>query len=194
MKMNRNRRSRRSNGELTPYRGSIRLPVGSGLDPRTEKHNLTEIYTATANGSGELRGYTATSNVSGALDWANFVGIYEEFRVLGIRVEYHNSYNDAYDPGRGNFAGLMADTHVPVIGPPGNVGDVGQFVNWKTFKSGRSCTHEWRARGVEELQFSNTNAVLPNHGGITWYVNQLNAGTDYGQYVITYLVEFRGRR
>lgn len=194
-KMRRSRRSRRGPAnDLTPYRGSIRLPNSSGLDPRTIKENLTLIYTATANGSGELRDYCSTSTVSSALDWSSFVDTYSEFRVLGIRVEFHNSYNNSYDPGRGNFAGLMASVHTPLSGPPGSAGDVGQYVNWKTLRSGAPCVHEWRARGVEEMLFSSTTAVLPNHGGLIWYCNQLNPGTDYGQYVITFLVEFRGRR
>lgn len=188
------RRLLRGNGELIPYSGPIRMPTGNGLDLRTVKQNLTSIYTATSNAAGVLSDYVKTSDVAVALDWSSFVAVYEEFRVVGIRMEYHNYYNGSFNTTRPPAAGLIADTHVPVTAPPTALGDVGQFVNWKTFNTGTKVVAEWRARGTEELQFSNTNATLPNFGGLLWYVRDLAVGGDYGQYVITFLVEFRGRR
>lgn len=155
--------------------------------------NLTFQYPANSSSSGVMSDVFGTNQVTGALDWSSFASVWSEARVRGIRVEYVPFYNGTYNTSLYHSTGAACDRHVPVS-TLSSLGDALTVPNWKAIRSSAGWVKEWRARGVEESAFESTAGSLINHGGVQCYMGDLTASESYGNYYITFAVEFRGRQ
>jgi len=192
-KSKQSRRSHNSNrDDVGPYTGPIRLNNPS-TSMRTERMNLMLFDVATSSAPGLLSFSYKTSSVTSASDWAGLAGIFEEFRVVAFEVKYLPYADGAYNPTLKPSSGCMATVHVPGEAAPAGADVVATHDTWSPWYSYREKTVSWRARSIEELQWVVTSTVN-DAGAIIGAINELAGSTTYGKFVVTFVVEFRGRR
>lgn len=188
----RNRRPR-SNNELSPWRGPIRLQTHSGLDAQIHRTNLSQVSSFSSTAGGIIASYENTQNVQFTTDWAAVGNLFQEYRVLGLQLHWEPHYNDTYSAALAQSAGAISVDHGPVSSSPISLDEVTQVQTYRVWKSGKPLTLQWRARGSEELQWVPTSTTN-NQGGFRWYISGLTNLTLYGKMYYTYLVEFRSRK
>lgn len=187
------RRSKgRGGGEILEYRGPVQLPAGA-LDQRITSINMTNAASADTTGAGLMAYQWNTTNATSCTDWGSAANIYQEYRVVGMRLHYINSFNGSYNATIPPFTGAVAVYHQPVTAVPASLDEVLQNADFKYVHTGSSFTVEWKARGPEEMAFIDVSATN-NHGGFKLYANTGAFSTSYGRFVMTYLIQFRGRK
>lgn len=167
----------------------------NGQDSRPVKANLSYTFIMSSDGSGVLRNIVRAPGLLSSSDWLFYADLYQEYRVLALELQYMPFFNGSYDAALVQGAGAVNTVHIPLASLPTSLDEVVQHVTWSPFKTSNSFKKDWKMFGVEEATFVQTNAVaLSNHGGVTFYCDGLTPNIDYGRGVVTYLVEFRGRR
>lgn len=191
------RTTRRSStpGLSLSYSGPIRLNTFDGQDSKPIKANLSYSFLMTSSAGGVLANIIRGPGLLSTSDWLFYADLYQEYRVLGMELQYMPYFNGTYSATVTQGSGATDVVHTPLTTPPSSLDEVVQHVTWSPFKTSSGFKKHWRMFGVEESTFSDVaNAATVNHGGITFYCDNLSANTDYGRGVVTYLVEFRGRK
>lgn len=186
-----NRRNRRGDSELH-YSGPIHLRSG-GLDRTITRANLCFNSNAQSSAGGKFDGAWLTSQVTSCTDWSAYASVYQEYRVVAMEVRWLNRYNSTYTATAAPGFGAMSVWHIPTVPTAVSIDEVVQNSNHKLWNTGQRLTMEWRARGTEEMQFTST-AGSSSHGGIQVYAEGCSASTLYGTWILTFTVEFRGRK
>lgn len=186
-----NRRAQRNSSELH-YTGPIHLRSG-GLDSRITRVNLNFSSNAQSSSAGKFDGAWVSSQVTSCTDWTSFANVYQEYRVVGMEVKWLNRYNSTFSTSAAPGFGAMAVYHTPTIPTPVSIDEVVQNANHKLWNTGRPLTIQWRARGTEEMAWAST-ASSSSHGGIQIYAEGCTASSLYGCWILTFTVEFRGRK
>lgn len=184
-----------SNGLTLTYGGPIRLSTDMGKDSKPIKVNLTYAFDIQSDSTGAAYNRINIPGLASTTEFVSYGGLYQEFRVLGIELSYVPFFNGSYSAALEQGSGATAIVHIPLTTNPANLDDVLQYATWKPFRTSTPSKHVWRMFGVEESTFASTAAVTSvNHGGIVYYVNGLTPSQTYGKGMVTFLVEFRGRR
>ncbi len=178
--------------ELTAYTGPVHLPTRDGLDNRTTRLNLSISTTAGSGVTGEISGYF-TTDVTSTTDWSSVSSVYQEYRVLAMEVRYIPLYTVPVAGGNLPAVGAMDYVHYNGATAPTSLDQVLQNANHKVWHTHKPLAMHWKMRGTEEASWTYTGAAV-DHGSIRWFVNGASASVNYGKFVITYLVECRGRR
>lgn len=186
------RSSRRGQGrdDLSPYSGPIRLDV-SEVRPRVDRINLMRSFPVISNGGGELILNVTPGSVTSANDWGNFSNSYKEYRVVAMEVKYLPKYvvNDTVVNAS---SGAMAISHTGATTSPASLSDVVSYGNWKPWYTAKPSTTVFRARGAEELQWGPVTAAN-DIGSVVGYIADSTGSVVYGNFVLSYVVEFRNR-
>jgi len=187
------RNASRGSQEVTIYRGPVILPAGPS-DARITSANMT-VYSGPGSSSpaGTLTSFWPTTGVTSCTDWASFANVYSEYRVVGMRLTWQNIFNQSYDSTRIPAVGAVGVYHIPITTAPATVDEVVQNANYKLWNSNAPLMIEWKARGTEEMAWIATSATN-GHGGFRMIATGGAASTQYGAYVITFCVQFRGRQ
>ncbi len=185
-------RSRNNRTTSNGYRGPVRLPTGDGLDLRVTRANLTIDINASSTAGGILAGYINSDGCTGSPDWAGFAAVYTEFRVLGYTVQWRPYYNNTYSSSLAHGVGAIRVLHGGGGATQGSLGAITASDTYKLMHSGQPVVIDSRARGYEELQWQNVGSYSPTMT-VEYYVSGLTASTSYGRFIVTYLVEFKGR-
>jgi hypothetical protein len=193
-KMSRSRRTSTPGLSLS-YSGPVRLSTRAGQDSKPVKVNLSYSFAVDSDGSGVVSNFLYGPGLVSSSDWSSYADVYQEYRVLAIAFDYMPYYNGAFSTVQAQGSGAINVVHTPLLGPPTSIDEVVQHVTWSPFRTSASCHKEWRMFGVEESPFSDVaNVSSVNHGGITFFCDNLTASRGYGRGIVTYLVEFRGRK
>ncbi len=153
---------------------------------------LHEARTLASNGSGVIAATAVYSNPSTAANWGHMSNAYDEFRVLACRLKYvpFNGYNKvvATQSCLPLYVALDRDS----AGTPAAVTDITDCDSATIFDSERVWSiDEYRMNGSRESQFATTGA--PNNlGAYLIFGNSFTASLNYGELLITWLVQFRG--
>lgn len=181
-------------GLTLSYGGPVRLNTFNGQDSRPIKVNLSYTFTMSSDATGVLRNIIRGPGLTSSSDWVFYTDLYQEYRVLAIELEYMPFFNGTYNPSLLQGSGAINVVHTPLAGLPSSLDDIVQYSTWSPLKTSNSFKKDWKMFGVEESVFTPTSAILANHGGIQFYCDSLTPNSSYGRGVVTYLVEFRGRR
>jgi hypothetical protein len=193
--MRRNTRKGGNNrAEQLSYSGPVRLPTADGLDAKITRVNLSTTYTLASDSAGGISAVAATSDVTTTGDWSSYVNLYQEYRVVGIELRYVPNYNGTYTSTVVVTTGVTASFHVPFLGTSPNIDTVVQNATWKPWRSSTSSITHWKMRGSEEAQFTQVGATPANHGYIELFAPGATVSTLYGRVIVTFLVDYRGRR
>lgn len=177
------------------YSGPTRLNTYNGQDSRPVKVNLSYSFTIGSDAAGIASNIIRGPGLLSTSDWTSYANVYQEFRVLAMELRYMPFFNGSYDAALVQGSGATDVVHIPLSTPPASLDEVVQHVTWSPFRTSTPFKKTWKMFGVEESTFGNvTNAIAINHGGITFFCDSLTPNIDYGRGVVTYLVEFRGRK
>jgi len=189
------RSTNKSSGLSLEYSGPVRLNTFDGQDSRPIKANLSYSFTVGSDGSGRAVNIINSPGLTSTSDISSYADVYQEFRVLAMELHYMPFFNGTYDSSVLQGAGAVCTVHVPLSTPPGFLNEVVQHATWSPFRTSVPFKKHWKMFGVYEATFSDiANVSTINHGGIAFYCSDLTPSTDYGRGVVTYLVEFRGRK
>lgn len=176
------------------YRGPIRLPTGDGLAEDMITVNISRVVPEGSDSTGVMAGSITNADAAGSFDWAEYAGTYSEARVIAMQSEwlpyYDRTYTTSHTPGNG----LIAVAHTTPVLIPTSISEVVQRTSHKAFYSGSSIVIHYRMNSSEEGAWSNTAGGPIGHGGFMWYINNLDASTVQGQFIHTFLVQFRNRK
>jgi hypothetical protein len=149
----------------------------------------------TSSAGGVLANIIRGPGLLSTSDWLFYADLYQEYRVLGIELQYMPYFNGTFSATVTQGSGAVDVRHTPLATPPTSLNEVVQHVTWSPFRTSNAFKKHWRMFGVEESTFNAVgSAASVNHGGITFYCDNLSPNIDYGRGVVTYLVEFRGRK
>jgi len=177
---------------LVVYRGAIRT-IDRGV-PQDEVTIVTgQWIPASASGSLGMQGAVGNGNVSSSADWTRFAGLYDEYRVLGFRIDWRPHY------GWGNntviqASGLWITTHQPTNPTPfTSLNQMIDYQDWSEIHTGKQSSKEWKMSSTEESQFTPTAGPVTG-GYICWFIpTATTTSVVYGNFYVTYRVQFRGR-
>jgi hypothetical protein len=184
-------RARGTPATAIAYRGGIRNGVeNANTDLITV--NLSTAYSQSSTGAGLIANVWKTDDVTASSDFASYAATYTEYRVLGFEVEWVPLYGESVTtPAPG--IGAQAIDRSNAIGTPASLDAVIQRVSWKTWKTNKPNKMHWKMSSVEEATFTNTSATV-THGGVVNYVGSLTPSTVYGNWYVTFKVQFRNRK
>jgi hypothetical protein len=178
--------------EVSPKTVNYTGPIQSSLDKEEQDlHTFCFGFaaTCTSNGGGVIANVYGSSP-SGASDWANLIACFEEFRVLGFEVRFfpNNRYSKS------------ATTCTPLLGlvDRSSSAAISSYSAMMTHSSHKRLSLEdpWvvtaKMNSIEEAGFLSVGSAADLFW-IKFYSTGLSLSTDYGQFFITYRVQFRGR-
>lgn len=175
------------------FTGPIRNngPTGNVEDSVVEVMSFAQF---TGGSSVGLQNYQTATNVTNCADWSSFVTVYDECRVLGIELDWFPS-TDAGNSTVVHSAGLAVTTHSPVNPFPFTSITSMSDYNWKPFHTGKPLKLTWKMDSTEEAQFVPTSAVV-SQGALGFWAPYATttASNSYGMIVVTFKVQFRGRK
>lgn len=173
----------------TIYAGPIVRPADRS---ESDLHSVLLTYTEflSSDGAGVMKPIYS-DDVSGYADWASFAAVYDEYRALGLRVEYFpdNRYSKTTTICRPLITALDRN-------------DATVLASYSTAVAYASATKEsledpWvreiRMNGVEDAEFVTTSTPAAKNY-FKAYASGLSATVEYGMIVLYCLVQFRGKR
>jgi hypothetical protein len=166
-------------------------------DQRIDRHTVHFESTISSAGGGTIRANLGM-DPSAAGDWADFTSIYDEFRIVGVRIYLVSAQTNSTAINNGILAIAYDDD---TNSAPASVSAVRQYATSTvhstimTHNQGKPLTLVyWRpTTGVPPLWI---DVATPSGslGSILIAADGLTASTSYIQYALDYYVEFRGRR
>ena len=133
-------------------------------------------------------------------DWADFSGVYDEFRVLGVRLRLMSTSPNTTSANEGlvvvcfdndSSGALSTFTEGQQYTTAYIVPSIFQQTN------GKMATYTWyRPTAGKETAITWCDVATPSGstGAVKFYANGLTASTQYFAYTVELLCEFRGRR
>lgn len=191
--------SGKGNGDtgMVLYKGPI--AASSPTVAQTVRIPLRFVTLGNSSSAGYIECGISTTQVGLSNEWSSYVGLWKEYRVLGIRVQYVAWYDKSGFTGSANSlsAGVIFPYHGPLPAFQGAVSSGTLSAAWqcdgaKPFHPGVDTICEWRMRDVEEAQFISTGGTGQS-GGVYGMVPSVSASKGYGTFFVTFLVEFKGR-
>jgi len=174
------------------YRGPVKSSGGGGESTELCVVQMTKTYENIAGSSIGLQINVNTGQVTSCPDWASASGVYEEYRILAMCVEWKPHFGRSTGAVT-QAAGVGNTTHTSVIPAPyTSMDQLTQYDGWTYFNTASPWRGEWHMRGSEEAQFLGTGATVV-HGTINAVAFKATSTSGYGNLHITYRVQFRGR-
>lgn len=173
----------------TGYFGPMKPPLAKMELTTVKKFGKVNIAGTTTVGG--LIGFSFSANPTSLNNWSLWANDWNEYRILAMEVEFVPAYEHSF-PTNTAIGGLhaMFVDRTSVIGTPtlsqvlNNEGSVYASINQR-------LKLIVKATGAEEMSWVPVNSPVT-----TWVVRgtstQLSISTTYGNYIISYLVEFRG--
>jgi len=198
MERNHHKKGKKKGSEL-PRPGPNALSYKGPLKIKAEKNetmtmtttlNFTGVIASTAGGIIDSS-YSSDPSSYALSDWTNLVGLYHEFRTLGVRVEFwpHNRYSKSTTV---TTPGICVVDHE-------SAGTLGSYQTAMSHESAKKISWEdgWmmegRMSGAEEAAWLSTAAPVPLFW-IKFYADGLSVSTTYGRFFVYVAVEMRGRK
>jgi len=173
--------------DLIWYKGKI--PVNNA-----ESGTLVTLRGATqlTTGAGGQVLLVENVDVTAYDNFSEYSTVFQEYRVLGVRYEYHpnNLANTT-----AFYGGLLVHSilHTAISPTPGTASQAFSYGDAKVGSAVRPFTREWRMTEVDEAKWLDvTNSGT--HKGIMLFLDQATAAYPYGVLFKTALVQFRTTR
>jgi hypothetical protein len=148
---------------------------------------------ALSGGTTGLQSSAGTASVASCSDWAGYRQNYDEFRVLGFTMDYL-PHTDQGSSQLVQGSGLVISTHNATDPSPfTSLQQMVQYADWKPFYTGKSMKTEWKMSSTEEAQFASTQSSPASQGFIVGFVPTASSTGTYGNWILTFAVQFRGR-
>lgn len=170
------------------YSGPTRLPqILSGT--RCETFELHSTVTFTSDGSGVIA-EVINNNPSGYIEWSSLAGLWDEYRPLSLTVQYHptNRYSKSATVTKPYFQVIDRDS----AGVIASVAGAAQYGSCKLISLEDPWSETIRMSSIRDATFITTASPIA-----TFYLKGYQSGfsnsTEYGQALITLLVQVRGR-
>lgn len=175
------------------YRGAVRDRPSSGIPDDAVTVHMSFVNGMTG-GSVGLQNYYGTVNVTSCSDWSKYSGLYDEYRVLGMQVDY---WPNALDGSTQvvQSAGMSVSTHSTANPFPfTSLSVIGDYGTVQPFYTGRPCRLVWKMASTEESQFTPTSSS-GSQGYLGFWAPNATTTTSgaYGYALISFAVQFRGR-
>lgn len=175
------------------WNGNVRDPSASVASDAIVAR-LSYVGTA-LGGTGGIGQAVNNVTVSTVSDWAGYAATYDEYRVLGMELDYLPNY-----PG-GNSAvvhaaGFGVTTHSTDSFVSPSVDSLVQRSNWRPFYTSVAYKEQWHMASIEEAGFVSTAqaGTAPLLGTIALFAPGATTASSYGYFVGTFAVQFRGRK
>lgn len=186
----RQRRGQKVSGEsqLVQFRGPVRNPK-SRNEVSIIRTNIVSSSAATSSGAGVIA-TTFTTNPNGTNGWSSWVALFDEYRVLALELKFVPLWH-TLPTGVAGGTLLMVVDHDSVAA----LSSFNNACNYESLKTGsidRPMTHTYRLDGTLESNFINTSSPTGLQG-VKVYANGLSNSTQYGNFIGTFLIEFRGK-
>jgi len=178
--------------EVVVYNGPVRAPRSAGRP--TDQTTVRMVYSFASSGSAVgMQLALGTGNITNCADWPRYTALYDEYRILGFEV----AYLPRYGPSTAAVAeseGMVVTTHNPTNpGPFTSLAVMADYSDWKTLHSSKPFNAVWKMAAFEEAQYFATSVVPANSGWINVWFPYATTAAQYGNFVFTYAVQFRGR-
>lgn len=176
---------------------AVRTLNGSSLVKR-----ITYTSAATSNASGVLSvtgiaQFNSTNVQNLGTEWASFAARFVEYRVLKIKVTFiplysANTQNAATKVLAGGAAVVASDPSGAAA--PASLAAAYSLESSKLHQFHSAWKHQMSACETDHLLFNPTSASIPaaNRYSIVLYGAGLDASTQYGQFFVEWITEFRG--
>lgn len=174
---------------LVIYRGPIvTRDVGVADDSVVE---LLTYVTSISGGTLGVQYYVGT-NPSIATGWASFAARYDEYRVLGLQLEYWPHYPGG-NAAVSHSAGFGVVTHSAVNPFPfTSVTNMVGYDDWTPYQTSSHWKGQWRMAATEEAQYVSTASPIQT-GYIGFFAPTASSTGTYGYTTIAFRIQFRGR-
>jgi len=171
------------------YVGPISQPGAKNETVTTRKLLRRQGNITVASGGIILAHFSTTPSLADG--WSELASSFSEFRTLGIRLDYYarNRY-----VANGIPIYIFVDRRNATTDPV-NVSEAMQHESLSMGDTNDHWSKEWRMDGEEESQFiptDNPTSLVPGAIKFACTSGVLTTGAVIGEYLQTYLVEFRG--
>jgi hypothetical protein len=179
--------------EISPssvvYKGPIKRAVDKSA---TDLHTQTVMYTEfiSSSAAGKLIS-VFSDNLTNFEDFTELKEIYDEYRTLGLRLDYFpcNRYSKTTTLCRPAVSVIDRDDATVLSTYLDSVG----ASSAKIESLEDPWSREIKMNGIEDASFIDTASTTARQY-IKIYADGLSASVEYGMIVLTCLVQFRGRR
>lgn len=132
------------------------------------------------------------NNPSSSSNWTEFVGSWDEYRVLAIRYSYdpNNVVNTATING---FNGYSSIVH-GISSTPATLTGAASTGVAKRFNAFRPFTRMWKMAGPAESDWVSTSGPISSSNTLFLFAVGGTASTYYGNILTEYYVQFRTKR
>jgi hypothetical protein len=192
-----NRRSRRNRSAPQSAHRPKAYNSQVPQDQRIDRHTVHFESTVSSSAGGSILA-NLSMDPSSAGDWADFTALYDEFRVVGVRIHLVSAQTNSTGVNNGILAIAYDDD---TNSAPASVTAVRQYATSTVHST--IMTHN-SASPLQLVYWRPTTGVPPlwidvatpsgSLGSILLAATGLTASTAYLQYALDYYVEFRGRR
>ncbi len=190
-KRNRSKRTPNPSPNSLSYNGPIVTKDQKGeTDCITLPLNFTGVLTSTAGGVIDSS-YSNDPNSYSLTDWTNLIGLYHEYRVLGVRMEYFP--NNRYSKSTTTVTPMIICIDRESAGTLGSYQAAMSHSSAKKVSLEDPFSIEFKMQGAEESQFNSTGSTSANTW-IKFYADGLSVSTQYGRAFVYLLVQMRGRK
>jgi len=146
------------------------------------------------NASGVMSGGQYTSDVTTTSEWTSWADTYQEYRVLGIRFQWVPLRTAAYNnTSQLPPTGAIATRHNPGVTAPTALATLVNTSTFKLWNAGNPMEISWRMKGIDEASFQSTSSAT-SLGGIVYYLQGGTTSANFGRFVVTWVVQFKGRQ
>jgi hypothetical protein len=183
-------RGMRGNSEvkMLMYKGPVRS-ADSSNEVSIFRTRIISSSAATSSGAGVIN-TTFTTNPNGTNGWSSWVALFDEYRVLALELKYIPLWS-VLPTGVNGGTFIMVVDHDSVIA----LTSFNNACNYESFKIGpidRGIKKTYRMNGTLESNWINTSSPTGLQG-VKTYCNGLSNSTQYGNFIGTFLIEFRGK-
>jgi len=165
-------------------------------DQSVYTRRLTFQGTGTTNGAGQL--VTVLSmDPSGSSDWASVSALYDEFRVLGIKIKIHGCLTNTITAGANAIAVVYDNDDSTALA---SYSAALEYITCKSFESlwGDNSTPQflWARPQTGQLSplWCDIGAPATSVGAVKFYADGLTVSTKYYTIFVEWAIEFRGQR
>jgi hypothetical protein len=146
---------------------------------------------ALTSSAGGVVSNVFTTNPNTAINWSSFAGIYDEYRVLALHIEYlpSNRYNKSN-------ATLVAPGYIVIdtddTGAITVRNDAATYTSKKFVSLEMPWSMTYRMSTTENSQFITTASPIST-SCFKLFFDNLTAAAFWGSVALTYVVQFKGR-
>jgi len=186
------KRSTNPSATTTTYHGPLRQSLALSSQ-RTMTTRMTSAVPVVTNVSGVIS-IAYDNKISGFSEYANLSSLYDEHRVLSMRVTFMPVYGSSYfnSAGTNQTMIMISSFDRDTGGVYANLPSIYERENAKLYLSSKRTTFSIRMSGTEDSGFQNTQAPVA-----TWYFTTFGqtgaASIAVGWFFFEILVQFRLR-